>query len=301
MSPELPQRRFWRACLAFALSLAIVAAAPAADDDDDDDEDDDDEDETPALVTAAGGALPAAPTAPGATEKPGQDLRLNAGLGPYSFPRYPGARRSGVMPFPLVLAEYANRVEIDSLDGARVSALELGDFSLGPALRYRFGRQVNDNPSQLAGLRSFGPSVEFGGFAAYEKGPWYLDAVLTQDVTQRQKGAVFTLSGFYMLDYRGLSLEIGPVLQASTGAYMKSFYGVPDAPGVVLPAYRTHAGWERAGAEAALSVPLAGRWSVQLLGEYGYLLGSAAGSPIVSQGGSRNQWFGGGFLTYRFW
>ncbi len=295
--PRPERRHAWvRAGLAGVLALLIAAAAPADDDDDDDDEED-----TPAAVLPAPGGAAVAPGGTGAAPAPKdaeRALRLDAGLGPYAYPLYPGSRRYGVLPYPLVTLDYAGRVEVDSLDGARFTLLELGNVSLGPAIRYRFGRQLGDDPARLAGLRSFGPSVEPGGFLRWEKGPLTLDAVLTQDMTQHQKGAVLTLAGYYAGEHRGIGFEAGPYLQATTGAYTKSFYGVPEGPGTALPAYRTHAGWERVGAEAVVSIPIGGRWSVQLVGEYGYLLGSAAHSPIVAQGGTRNLVFGGAFLSY---
>jgi outer membrane scaffolding protein for murein synthesis (MipA/OmpV family) len=45
-------------------------------------------------------------------------------------------------------------------------------------------------------------------------------------------------------------------------------------------------------------MPITDKIAVTTVANYGRLVGSAAGSPVVKQGGSANQFFGGLFVTY---
>ena len=234
---------------------------------------------------------------------PRQGLEVNLGAGAILYPAYPGAKVSRVLPYPLLSGGYGNRLDFDILDGLRLTAFEHAGFSLGPALRLRFGRGSSDHRRQLHGLRSFGHTIEGGGFIAYERGPFYADATLTQDLAQEHKGLALDLRALLSFPLGRGGVQVGPQLRVVNRSFAQSYFGIDpiNAAASGRPAYRAGGGLERAGALVNAEFPLVDRLAVRGIVEWAQLGDQAARSPLVRDGGSRQQVFAGLFLVWRAW
>lgn len=234
---------------------------------------------------------------------PRQGLEVNLGAGPLLYPAYPGARVSRVFPFPVVSGGYGSRVEFDVLDGLRVTALEAAGLSFGPAARLRFGRRTADDRQQLHGLRGFPDTIEAGGFVAYERGAFYVDATLTQDVAQAHRGLALEARALLSFPLGPLGVEAGPELRVVNRSFAQSFFGISpiNAAASGRPAYSAAGGLERAGGILSAEYRLADRWALRGFAEWARLGDAAARSPLVRDGGSRQQVYAGLFLVWRAW
>lgn len=288
--------------LALALLLmGVISATGFAGDDDDDDED-----ETPPVATLAApsaeGVSPTTVAAAPPRDNPARAIRLQAGLGAYILPRYPGARRSQAAAFPLVQGGIGEWLSVDTLDGVRVTAFERDGLSLGLAARYRFGRRRSDDPNRLRGLSNVNDTVELGGFASYQLGQFTFDAIVTQDVARAHRGLVADLGVYHTLELGWVEMEFGPFLRLASRSFNQSFFGIsaPEAANNGRPAFNVTGGLNRVGVNASMTLPLTERLS--LIGdlEYGRLVGRVQQSPIVRHGGSANQTLLGIFLAWRF-
>ena len=188
-----------------------------------------------------------------------------------------------------------------------INAVHLGDFTAGPVVRLRFGRNVSDNKAVLRGLGDIGPSVEVGGFASYDAGPINLRGIVAQDVAGGHKGLVAEFGASYTRPVFSTKagpwlLIAGPSLTVVDGQYDRSVFGINPSQSRLSgrPVFRPAGGFERAGFSGTLVVPITKKIAVTALAGYNRLLSDAARSPIVRNGvGSANQFTGGLFLTYQ--
>lgn len=243
---------------------------------------------------------------PGEPQKEGLHVRL--GAGGLVTPDYTGSKSYLFQPLPYVDATYGETAALSYQDGLTVNAVHLGDFAAGPVARLRFGRSVSDDRSVLRGLGDIGPSVELGGFAAYDAGPVNLRGVVAQDVAGGHRGLVAEFGASYTRPVFGTSagpwlLIAGPSLTVVDGRYNRSVFGITPSQSRLSgrPVFRPGGGLEGAGFSATVVVPVTRRIAVTALAGYSRLLSDATRSPIVRDGvGSSNQFIGGLFLTYRF-
>ena len=282
----------FRPCLpAFAMALALLLSGALR-----------------AQETAAPLLVPDAQrdTQPGEPQKQGFHLRL--GAGGLITPDYTGSKSYLFQPLPYVDATYGEVAALSYQDGLTVNAVHLGDFTAGPVARLRFGRSVSDNRTVLRGLGDIGPSVELGGFAAYDAGPINLRGIVAQDVAGGHKGLVAEFGASYTRPVFATAagpwlLIAGPSLTVVDGQYNRSVFGINASQSKLSgrSIFRPGGGLEGAGFSTTLVVPITEKIAVTALAGYDRLLSDAARSPIVRNGvGSANQFTGGLFLTYQF-
>lgn len=242
---------------------------------------------------------------PGEPQKKGLQVRL--GAGGLIIPDYSGSKSYQVQPLPYIDATYGETVALSYQDGLTVNAFHFGDFTAGPVARLRLGRNVSDNRAVLRGLGDVGPSVELGGFAAYDADPINLRAIVAQDVAGGHKGLVAEFGASYTRAVFGTAagpwlLIAGPSLTVVDGQYNQSFFGITPSQSKLSrrPVFRPAGGLEGVGFSTTLVIPITKTIAVTALAGYNRLLSDAARSPIVGHGvGSANQFTGGLFLTYQ--
>jgi len=218
-------------------------------------------------------------------------------------PDYQGSDEYEPFGAPLIDLRWRDRFFLSSRDGLGVTAIKFGGFSIGPVLRYQFGRDQDDNDA-LKGLGDVGGTVEAGVFVNWRSGPWVVNANAVQGLNGGgHKGATAYLS----LGYGGRVSEnwiysFGPNVTWASDNYMQAFFGVTPEQSV-RSGYRPYsagAGFKNVGFAASLTWRVAERTAVTALAEVSQLLGDAADSPIVDQKGSATQGFAGLALSYRF-
>jgi outer membrane scaffolding protein for murein synthesis (MipA/OmpV family) len=124
-----------------------------------------------ALCGAAALDASAQNAAPDGPPSRGGGFGLDLGVGSIVGPRYSGSRRYEAMVLPSVRASYADSVfvgfpDLLRIDAPRLAGLDLGGFSAGPLMRYRFGRREKDDRAYLRGLGNIQDTLELGGFVA---------------------------------------------------------------------------------------------------------------------------------------
>ena len=256
-----------------------------------------------ALLAAAGAARGQPLSAPLQGEAlfnaPRKGPELWVGAGPIVYPRYPGAARGRLRLIPAITGGWGERLDFDLLDGARLSAIDSGGWSAGPAARVRFGRHASDDRQRLAGLREFADTVELGGFVAYEAGPLAVDSTLTQDPFGAHRGAVSETRAVLSAAHGRMAIGGGPFVRAVSQRFAASYYGI-DAGLAGRPAYDARGGFERLGWTMVAEWRPTDGFAVRAFVEAGRLVASPARSPLVrGDGGARDQVAAGVFLVWR--
>jgi outer membrane protein len=235
------------------------------------------------------------------------DWRFAVGGGAIVRPEYEGSKDYEADFAPVLTISWrdvvqlrgtALTVDLLGLTGTRPVA----GLQAGPIVRYRFGRDQDDNAA-LRGLGDVDGSVEVGGFVRWTTGPWSVGATVVQDVAGGHEGMLAELeAGWRTTIAPRWTLGLGGQLTWADGRYNQSFFGISQAQSLRSgrAAYDADAGIKDVGVTASLDYAVTRNWG--LSGRVGYkrLLGDAADSPLVDGSGSPDQFLGGIFVSYRF-
>ncbi|MCA8879045.1 MAG: MipA/OmpV family protein [Rhodobacteraceae bacterium] len=243
-------------------------------------------------------------TAPACAESSFVTFRLPhvpnyVGFGAGAYPQYVGSSdiAYGAVPFARVSWGDHRYLEIDG-NYADLNLLDDPNWRFGPAGLLRLGRRHADNDAVDA-LPDIDPALELGLFAGYQfaassdpRDRWWLGADVTQDVTSAHGGYVASVSVHRWLPvrrYAALGLSLGADYGSSD--YENTFFSItPEASrDSGLPVYEAAAGLRDLEATVVFVQPLSERWVAGLGVQYTRLLGDSADSPIVTDGGSANQ------------
>lgn len=259
-----------------------------------------------ALVSVAAAQARAQSNAPRPATAP-SGLELSVGAGPLAVPGYVGGSSVRLIPILQLTGTVGPDFEFDTLNGLRYTLLRIDGFSAGPFGRYRAGQPATDFPMRLRGLGSIGETIEIGGFAAWELGPFRLDTIVVQDPARVHGGAMVESHASLTIPFGDVRLrqgiEFGPFIELGNRAYLGRYLGVNarQSAATGLPVYSPRAGLDRVGVQTDVAFRLADRWAIHGVAQWGRLVDSAADSPIVRQGGSRDQFYAGAFLVYTPW
>lgn len=231
---------------------------------------------------------------------PGKWSVVIGGGGAYA-PDYEGSDDYEFQPFPFASVVYDNFIFVEGAS-LGINLVNYEGFAAGPIARYGSGRDEDDNDA-LDGLGDVGDSIELGGFAKYQAGIWSAALTVTQDVGGGHEGMVAEMASGVALplaDNMSSSIEVSAGW--ADGTYMDSFFGV--SPGQSRRSgndrFAAGAGFKDVGIMLGLDYMISEAVGVSGRVQYKRLVGDAAESPIVEEGGSADQFFTGMFLTYRF-
>lgn len=189
------------------------------------------------------------------------------------------------------------------------------NFSIGPVAGVRLDRVNGIRDAQVKALGKKNVAVELGGFAAVSKrgvllGDYdslALRVTYVTDVANAHKSYVVTPAVEYAVPLSKRTLVALSVSADYVGDGFARYYRNIDADGAAasgLAPYSAKGGFSTVNAgllaTRALGDDLRQGWSVFGIANYGRQLGDFKDSPIVSDAGSANQWFGAVGVGYTF-
>ncbi|MCA0201355.1 MAG: MipA/OmpV family protein [Proteobacteria bacterium] len=237
---------------------------------------------------------------------------IRLGVGPSISPHYEGDNKYKVNVIPAVSLRWRDLVEVNNnevriiafnklfnADGGNVAG---GNLRFGPTVSVDFGRDEDRSPD-LRGLGDVDTSLEVGAFVAYTEGHMRLRARARHDIIDGHGGGTLRLDAAYTV-FQAAPVALGVNVSSTwaTGNYMRSYFGVspPQSAASGLPAFAPGSGFKDVGAEVNANYIFASQWAVVANAGYKRLIGDAAGSPLVRQRGSANQFTLQTFLVYSF-
>ncbi|MQP67349.1 MipA/OmpV family protein [Niveispirillum sp. SYP-B3756] len=234
------------------------------------------------------------------------DIRLSAGPGMVLGPHYPGASGSHLQPYPYVDGQIGNSISFDSENGLRLTLLSLEGLEAGLAAGYRAGRATHDMPADLRPLQGVDEAITLGSFASYSIGPFSLDVEAWRDAVPGRQRLMLEIESAINIPFgdpaerKGISF--GPYLEIASDGFQQTYFGI-DAGQAADSGFRPFypkGGPLMAGLDLESSFRLYQSWSLAGFANWGRMLSDAARSPLVRQGGSRDQLSSGLFLVYDF-
>ena len=207
-------------------------------------------------------------------------------------PKYEGGKDYEVTGAPVIKFDGPNpfgsflRVDARNINDVGLGLLNVGSFSAGPALGYRFDREEDDG-RRLRGLGDVDGGLLVGGFARYDFKPAYVRAsYLTQVTGEEDAGGILRLQ--VGADFKAspqLFLKSFAAIEFADDDYMQTYFGVTAAQSARsgLTRYTPESGVKSFHIGATAEYEFAPTWTAIAGIEYGRLVGDAADSPVVER------------------
>ena len=219
------------------------------------------------------------------------------GLGVAAVPQYEGSKDYKGAPVPFFRAQMATGQYLQLMGAAlTVNLLPDKTWQAGPLVRYRGERNKDDiDNGYVKSLNNVNvdAAIELGGFVGFQANQWNARLEMAQDVADAHKGFLATMSGGYTFPLsREASLALNLSSTYASDNYMEAYFnagtyhagaGIKDVTAAVIGRYRIDNNWGLLGAVRLTE-----------------LVGDAADSPVVKQGGSSSQMQIGALATYTF-
>lgn len=247
---------------------------------------------------------------------------LLLGIGAGFSADYSGADTYDFLPTPLVIGRYkgydfATRGPGVMVDLVRDKAGKKINYILGPIGRVRFDRNNANNidDPQVAALEELGIAVELGAtagikvnkiFSAFDDITVMVDTVF--DVTGVHGGTIISPAIIYSTPLsEGIVVRLTGSANYGSDDFIETYSSINAANSLAsgLAQFDADGGIRDIGASLLLAIDLDGDvrnggWGIFGLGSYSRLVGDSADSPIVTQTGSPNQFFGSIGIGYSF-
>jgi outer membrane protein len=232
------------------------------------------------------------------------DWYLKVGATGFLGPKYDGASDRLFQAAPLIsLGRAGSTVRFSSRnDNPAFAFVDKGAFRAGVVGKLIFERD-GDTSSDLDGIDPVRFGGELGGFAEVYPADWLrIRAELRQGIRSHH-GLVADVAADGFVDVSdSVRVSAGPRLSAATSDYFDAYYGVNASESAKsgYSQYKPSGGLNSVGAGAAITWQATEKLETSAFAEYKRLMGAAADSSLVKEGGSRNQFLVGLSATYRF-
>lgn len=233
---------------------------------------------------------------------------VTAGLA--AAPSYLGSASYDPIPFVAAYLPFGRRyLELKGLN-LRANLLDANRMALGPILNLRLPRDSGAGEARIAQLDSIDTALELGVFARAiiarraDGSPLAtLDADVLADVSGVHRGVTGTVGASWAaLRVNRIFVDMRAETTFANRNFQQTYFSIkPDeADRSGLQVCNAGAGSLSAGLSLTAGYAFSPRWGLVATASYSRLLGDAAESPVVQTAGSRDQFFGGVGVSYRF-
>lgn len=229
----------------------------------------------------------------------GKQYVIHMGGGAIIKPKYPGADKNLVYPFPIIsVGRFFVPGVGQVVDGQKVKR----GFNIYPSFDFNGVRKASDSPD-LIGTTEVDWAFELGVGVGYRY-DWIRGFFELRQGFNGHTGQVAELGlDFIANPTDRLEFRFGPRATWGSNNYMDTYFGVTPAeaasPGSILNPFNAQSGLKTVGVAAIASYALSEVTTLHFRGTWDRFTGDAKDSPIV-QAGKENQYSLGAGITYRF-
>ena len=194
-------------------------------------------------------------------------------------------------------------------DNPSIALFDTGIFEAGIVGKLDWERDSSDNRA-LKGLDDVDFAVELGGYAQWYPVDWLRLRGELRYGFGGFDGLVADLAAdaIYRSDFwGGTTWSAGPRMTLTSDGFVDAYFGISDEESIAAIShgnfyapYDPGGGIYSVGVGAQIQKDFGNGFRGSVFGEYRYLTGDAADSPIVIQNGDRNQFQTGVSLSYTF-
>lgn len=246
--------------------------------------------------------------ADGEAERQGTYGFVGAGVGAVN--EFEGSDNYQAIPFIGGRIHHESRyVELLGL-GARANVINHSNWQVGPALRFRFGRDNDVDNARVAQLDEVNDAIEAGIFVRYDM-PAHLmpgdslgfELQLLHDISDTHEGYIVSTGMNYNAPITQ-KIRVGADIGTSFGSddYMEKYYSISAAENVRtgFSVFDASSGFTDISLGVNGQYAFTPRWGLFSRVSYQRLLGDVADSSIVEEEGTPNQFLFGAGVSYRF-
>ena len=253
------------------------------------------------LVLSGGPTARAETIGPDGQARP--DFTFDIGGGGVFRPEFEGANEYEVDPIPAFDIRFRDWIFLSTNRGLGLDLIQDGDqvWRAGPIVNYRRPREEDDSGA-LRGLGDVDGTIEAGAYLEYTPSPLGGKLEVRHGFGGHQ-GILVDMGVSYREKLTDeLLINLGPGATWASDDYMEAYFGISDfqSSRSGYAAYDADAGFKDVSFGAALSYSPVPFLAVTGFANYERLLGDAAESPLVEEGGSPNQVTLGVTMTFRF-
>ncbi len=224
---------------------------------------------------------------------------IHLGGGAIYKPKYPGADKSVVYPFPIISV---GSFFIPGLGQVVDNQNIRRGFNIYPSFDFYGTRKASDSPD-LIGTTEIDWALELGFGIGYRY-DWIRGFFELRQGFNGHTGQTADLGiDFIMNPFDRLEFRFGPRATWGSNEFMETYFGVTPAeaasPGSILTPFSASSGFKSVGVAALASYSLSEFTTLHLRGSWDRFIGDAEDSPIV-QAGKEDQFSLGAGITYRF-
>lgn len=208
------------------------------------------------------------------------DWKVTVGVGAVYLPDYEGSDEFEIQPFPIVSAQFGDRVHL-GMDGLVVNVWEYNGFGMAAKGGVEMGRKEDDS-DYLRGLGDVDMGGVVGALLTYETGPFEVYASLDKTLGGSE-GLTGTVGAKASYQYERFVFSADVSGTWADSKHMKSYFAVSSVQSARsgLPEYDAGAGFKRVDLKGSVTYKWTENWMVTGSAGAGFLLGDAKDSPIV--------------------
>jgi outer membrane protein len=224
---------------------------------------------------------------------------VDIGGGAIFKPKYPGADKYIVYPFPII---GVGRFFIPGVGAYDEEDKAKRSFYVFPSFSFN-GKRKSSDSRELLGTNTVDWAAELGAGAGYRY-DWVSGFVSIRQGFNGNKGQAADFGiNFETNPIGALKLVFGPRATWASNDLMDTYFGVTAAeaavPGSVLSPYNPSSGFKTVGLSSRISHPLTDKMTMHVRADWDRFVGDAKKSPIIKTG-SDNQFSVGVGVSYRF-
>lgn len=225
------------------------------------------------------------------------------GLGVGMVPDYEGSDDTTAVPMFMFSHRYDSGRFV-SLVGTnmKVNLLANKEYSLGPALNYRMGRDDVDN-NRVDAMKDIDDAFEAGIFGGIDVNNWLLGLELLADVSDEHDGFTAQVTaGYRWKAMPELVITPGAFVTYADSDYMDTYFSVDskNRGSSGLPDFSADSGLKDVGIKMSAHYTPWEQWGIMAILSYKALLNDAKDSPVVDDEGDDQQVMIGVMATYRW-
>jgi outer membrane protein len=228
--------------------------------------------------------------------------KTTVGLGAGAAPDYEGSDDNTAVPMFMFSNKYDSGRFVTLMGpNLKVNLLANKQYSLGPVLNYRMGRDDVDN-DQVDAMRKIDDAFEAGVFGGIDVNNLLLGIEFLADVSDEHDGYTTQATvGYRWKATPTLVITPGASLTYADSDYMGTYFSVNDynRGGSGFSNYKADSGLKDAGFNLMANYTPWQNWGIMGLFSYKSLLNDAKDSPVVKVG-DEDQVFFGLMGTYRW-
>ena len=235
-------------------------------------------------------------------KKPKNDwIIMLGGLGALK-PNYKGSNQYEVSGFPFIDIKYKKIFFLNFREGLGVNVLHAPNFRVGAAFNF-YGSRDKDDSAYLQGFQDVDAGFDAGVFGSISFEKFSAKLKFRQDISNNHEGHLISGRLVYKaIESRKLIANLNIKTTYANDNYMKTYFGVTNsqASSSGFKEFNANGGIKDVGAGTSVIYPFNKYWSFITIANYIRLLNDAANSPLVENAGSKNQFWLGIGVAYRF-